>query len=46
MPDTAQIPPPPKQSPYGWPLPDRREEFAKLLKVPGKESSRVEHFKG
>jgi len=46
MPDTTQIPPPPKQSLYGWPLPDRREEFAKLLRAPAKETSRVEHFKG
>lgn len=46
MPDSAHIPPPPRQSPYGWPLPDRREEFEKLLKAPTGETWRVEHFKG
>lgn len=46
MSDSAMIPPPPKQSRYGWPLPDRREEFAKLLDERGDETWRVSDFKG
>jgi hypothetical protein len=46
MNDAVQIPPPPKQSPYGWPLPDRREEFKKLTDRPTGETWRVEDFKG
>ena len=46
MTDTVHIPPPPKQSPFGWPLPDRREEFKKLADKPRGETWRVEDFKG
>ena len=46
MTDAVQLPPPPKQSPYGWPLPDRREEFRKLSESPTGETWRVEDFKG
>jgi hypothetical protein len=44
--DNAQIPLPPKQSPLGWPLPDRREEFKKLLEEPPKSTHRIGDFKG
>jgi hypothetical protein len=43
---TSRLPPPPKQSPFGWPLPDRREEFKKLAEQPSGETCRVEGFKG
>lgn len=46
MPDSTQLPPPPKQSPNGWPLPDRREEFRKLAESPSGETHRVADFKG
>lgn len=46
MNNAARIPPPPKQSPYGWPLPDRREEFTKLAEKPTGETWRVSDFKG
>lgn len=44
--DVNRMPPPPRQSPYGWPLPDRREEFKKLASVPSGDTFRVENFKG
>lgn len=44
--DVNRIPPPPRQSPYGWPLPDRREEFKKLQVGAGGDTFRVENFKG
>lgn len=44
--DNAQIPLPPKQSPLGWPLPDRREEFKKLLAEPSEATHRIGDFKG
>lgn len=44
--DVNRIPPPPRQSPYGWPLPDRREEFKKLASAPSGDTFRVENFKG
>lgn len=44
--DVNRIPPPPRQSPYGWPLPDRREEFKKLVSAASGETFRVENFKG
>lgn len=46
MPEPTRIPPPPRQSPYGWPLPDRREEFRKLSEQPTGETWRVDGFKG
>ena len=46
MPDPTHLPPPPRQSPYGWPLPDRREEFRKLAESPSGETHRVSDFKG
>lgn len=46
MNDELRIPPPPRQSLYGWPLPDRREEFAKLASGPTNETHRVDGFKG
>ena len=46
MSDPTRLPPPPRQSPYGWPLPDRREEFRKLAERPNGESHRVADFKG
>lgn len=46
MNDVNRIPPPPRQSPYGWPLPDRREEFKKLVSAASGETFRVENFKG
>jgi len=46
MPEPTRIPPPPRQSPYGWPLPDRREEFRKLSEQPAGETWRVDGFKG
>lgn len=46
MPLASVIPPPPKQSFFGWPLIDRREEFEKLLTQPHAETFRVENFKG
>lgn len=46
MSDSSRIPPPPRQSPHGWPLPDRREEFAKLIESPTGETWRVADFKG
>lgn len=44
--DVNRIPPPPRQSPYGWPLPDRREEFTKLVSAAAGNTFRVENFKG
>ncbi len=44
--DVNRIPPPPRQSPYGWPLPDRREEFKKLVSTASGDTFRVENFKG
>ncbi len=46
MSDATRLPPPPRQSPYGWPLPDRREEFLKLSEKPATETYRVADFKG
>lgn len=46
MSDVTVLPPPPRQFPYGWPLPDRREEFRKLATQPSRESHRVADFKG
>lgn len=46
MSDAARIPSPPRQSPYGWPQLDRREEFVKAAKQPGGETWRVPSFKG
>lgn len=46
MSTSSVIPPPPKQSFLGWPLIDRREEFAKLLAQPHTETHRIENFKG
>jgi hypothetical protein len=46
MTDAARIPPPPRQSRFGWPLPDRREEFVKLAAQPAAETYRVADFKG
>lgn len=46
MPNSTQLPPPPRQSLYGWALPDRREEFRKLLESPTGETHRVADFKG
>lgn len=46
MNDVNRIPPPPRQSPYGWPLPDRREEFKKLVSAASGDTFRVENFKG
>lgn len=45
MMDASSIPPAPRQSRFGWPLPDRREEFAKLAAEPNLETSRVADFK-
>ncbi len=44
--DVNRIPPPPRQSLYGWPLPDRREEFNKLASTGSGDTFRVEGFKG
>lgn len=44
--DVNRIPLPPRQSPYGWPLPDRREEFKKLESSGIGDTFRVENFKG
>ncbi|MBO4227398.1 hypothetical protein [Bradyrhizobium neotropicale] len=46
MTDAVRIPAPPRQSLYGWPLPDRREEFVRLASQPGAEMHRVADFKG
>jgi hypothetical protein len=46
MSDSVRLPPPPRQSPYGWPLPDRREEFKKLADQPVGETDRIADFKG
>jgi hypothetical protein len=46
MSELSRFPPPPRQSPYGWPLPDRREEFRKLARTPSGETYRVADFKG
>jgi len=44
--DANPIPKPPRQSPFGWPLPDRREEFRKLTVDASGDTFRVENFKG
>ena len=46
MSETTRLPPPPKQSLFGWPLTDRREEFRKIADAPSGETYRVASFKG
>lgn len=46
MSEPTRLPPPPRQSLYGWCLPDRREVFRKLSESPTGETDRVPDFKG
>lgn len=40
------LPLPPKKSPVGWSLPDRKEEFHKLSQNPVTATERVANFQG
>jgi hypothetical protein len=42
----ANVPPPPRQSRYGWPLVDRREEFRRLEQTPNLPTDRIPNFQG
>jgi hypothetical protein len=46
MPSPSSLPLPPKQSPFGWPLVDRREEFHRQEQSPVSETFRVADFQG
>lgn len=46
MPDNTHIPPAPRKSKYGWPLPDRIEELRKLGSQADQETWRIEGFQG
>ena len=46
MSEPVHLPPPPRQSVYGWPFLDRREEFKKLGEQSTAETYRVADFKG
>lgn len=42
----GSVPPPPTESPLGWPLVQRRHEFRRLAEEPVKETDRIENFQG